>query len=104
MNIPVIIRPAAELDLQDAFNRSDGIEPGLGLRLLLNVDRIVATLESLPFVFPLTYRNVRRAIVPHSPYLLFHVTFPTRVVVIACFSGHRDPRWIRRSLKRRQGA
>ena len=104
MNIPVIIRPAAELDLQDAFNRSDGIEPGLGLRLLLNVDRIVATLASQPFVFPLAYRDVRRAIVPHSPYLLFHVTLPARVVVIACFSGYRDPRWIRRSLSRRQGA
>ena len=104
MNIPVIIRPAAELDILDALNRSEEIEPGLGLRFLRNVDRIVATLESQPFVFPLAYRDVRRAIVPHSPYLLFHVTFPTRVVVIACFSGHRDPRWIRRSLKHRQRA
>jgi len=46
LNIPVIIRPAAELDILDAFNRSEEIEPGLGLRLLRNVDRIVATLES----------------------------------------------------------
>lgn len=104
MSVPVIIRPTAETDLQSAFDWSEGIEAGLGSRFLSNVDRIVETLESQPFVFPVFYREVRRAVVPHSPYLLFHVSAESRVVVLACFSGHRDPRWIRRALKRRQGS
>lgn len=103
MRVPVIIRPTAEMDLQSAFDWSEGIEAGLGSRFLLNVDRIVERLEGQPFAFPVFYREVRRAVVPHSPYLLFHVSADSRVVVLACFSGHRDPRWIRRALKRRQG-
>lgn len=102
MSVPVIIRPTAEMDLQSAFDWSEGIEEGLGSRVPFNVDRVVETLESQPFVFPVFHREVRRAVVPHSPYLLFHVSAESRVVVLACFSGHRDPRWIRRALKRRQ--
>ena len=102
VSVPVIIRPAAELELQDAFVWSENVEPGLGSRFLTNVSRIVETLEAQPYAFPVFYRDTRRAVVPHSPYLLFFVSTPTRVVVLACFSGHRDPRWVRRILKRRQ--
>lgn len=103
MSTPVIIRPAAELEIQDAFDWSESVEPGLGSRFMTNVNRVVETLEAQPFAFPVFYRDTRRAVVPHSPYLLFHVSTPARVVVLACFSGHRDPRWVRRTLKRRQG-
>jgi plasmid stabilization system protein ParE len=102
LTVPVIIRPAAETDLQDSWEWSESLEPGLGTRLLVNVGRIVETLENHPFAFPVFYREARRAVVPHSPYLLFHVSSESRVVVVACFSVHRDPRWVRRALRRRQ--
>jgi hypothetical protein len=62
------------MDLQGAFDWSEGIEAGLGSRFLFNVDRIVETLESQPFVFPVFYREVRRAVVFTRPTSCF--TFP----------------------------
>ncbi len=104
MRAVVLIRPAAGWDLEEAFDWSEGIESGLGPRFLANVDRIVTVLEEHPFAYQLHYKTVRRAVVQQSPYLLYHVSTPERVHIIACYSGHRDPRWIRRALRSRSGA
>ena len=100
----VIIRPTAELDLLDAFEYSEIIEPGLGIRFNDNVERLIRQLESLPFSYPLYYRESRRAVIRQSPYLLYHTSTEQLVYVVACFSAHRDPRWVRRRLASRGGA
>jgi len=104
LSAAVIVRPAADLDLQDAFEWSETIEVGLGPRFTANVDRVIQVLEQQPFAFPIYYRNTRRAIVQQSPYVLYHVSKVDRVFIVACFSGHRDSRWVRRALRARGGA
>ena len=99
----VIVRPIAEYEIQDAYDWSEAIEPGLGPRFSANVDQIIETLEGQPLAFPVFYRTIRRVVIRQSPYLLYYLPTTETVYVVACFSAHRDPRWIRRRLAARGG-
>jgi plasmid stabilization system protein ParE len=92
VSIRVIVRPAADQDIDDAFAWYERQQAGLGDRFLRSLDSIVDRIRSNPELYPRVRGVVRRAVLQRFPYLLFYVVEPERVVVIACLHAGRDPR------------
>ena len=94
MTLPVVWIPEANKDLLEARAWYANTRPELGERFALAVEATVEALTEHPLRFPLVYRNMRRAGVRRFPYGLFFEVQDSRIVVIACFHGRRDPtRW-----------
>ena len=94
MSLPVILRPKAESDLVAAHRWYEDRLPGLGDRLLEQVELALLRLAEHPEAWATVHRNVRRAILRSFPYALFYLVEPERVVVLAVLHQAQDPeRW-----------
>ena len=91
MSLPVVFRPAASADAEEAFHWYEARRPGLGLELLAEIDRVVKTIAESPDRFPLIHREARRALLSRFPYAIFYRVIEERIVVVACFHAKRNP-------------
>lgn len=92
-----ILRPRAERDIQSTFEWYESKRPGLGDEFLVSLRERLETVQRSPELYPVLYRNVRRAIVSRFPYVVFYVAQPTRVAVLAVLHQSRNPAiWPRR--------
>ena len=91
MNLPVVWMPEADADLKQARDWYDNIRPELGERFALAVDATVEALAENPMQFPVVHRGRRRAGVWRFPYGIFFEVQESRILVIACFHGKRNP-------------
>ena len=98
MSFKVIVRPLAERDLLDAQLWYDDKNPTVGTRFRNCVDDVLQILTLTPLIFPAAHRDVRRAPVPHFPYLLYYALRRDRVLVLGCFHARRDPQVIFRRI------
>ena len=91
MTLPVVWLPEADAELKEALVRYEGVRPELAQRF---AEAVVGTIEK-PSASPLHYAVLekarRRAGVHRFPYGLFFLVEETRIVVIACFHGRRNP-------------
>ena len=91
---PILIRPAAAADIDEAFLWYERQQTGLGDEFLAVVQIALENIEAHPTRCPLVHREVRRALLPRFPYGIFYRVYGERVVVIACMHGRRNPkRW-----------
>jgi len=91
MNTVVVLQPAARQDLIDALNWYEARRPGLGDRFMKAVTRTMNLISSSPEMFPIVYRDVRRALVRPFPFGVFYRTHPESIHVLALLHGRRDP-------------
>lgn len=61
------LRSSAEADLDDAFVYYEMRRLGLGLEFLNAVEATLARIERAPQLFPIVYKDVRRALVRRFP-------------------------------------
>jgi toxin ParE1/3/4 len=93
----VKFRPAAEADLQDAYDWYEGRQPGLGVEFIGEIDRCISNIVSQPKMYPVVHTNVRQAPVKRFPYCVMYSDFKDEIVVFAAFPAARDPKiWQRR--------
>lgn len=92
MTLTVEWSSEAEADLVDALSYYDGIRFQLGVRFAEAVSETVKQIAAVPLRFAVVDQDIRRAGVPQFPYGLFFLIEATRVVVVACFHGKRDPK------------
>jgi plasmid stabilization system protein ParE len=98
MTPPVVWLPEANADLEEARAWYDNIGSVLGDRFALAVEATVAAIAQGPLQFPVVHREVRRAGVRRFPYGIFFRVQESRLLVLACFHGRRNPqRWQVRS-------
>ena len=99
MTLPVVWIPEADADLKEALAWYEGIHPNLGVRFALAVDAAVEVIARSPLAFQTVHAEIRRVGVRRFPYGLFFKVESSRIVVIACMHGRRNPkRWkVRRS-------
>lgn len=90
MSWPVIIRPNAEADLQEAWRWYESQRPGLGDELLIEVRATVRLLETDPERRPFYYRDFRRALTRRFPYKLFYRVENGRVIVFRILHAKRE--------------
>jgi toxin ParE1/3/4 len=86
-----VIEPAAELDLADALAWYDEHAPGIGSAFLDAVTETFESIERAPEQYHPERGDVRKALVPHFPYIVYFVVLPELLSGIAVFHTSRDP-------------
>jgi plasmid stabilization system protein ParE len=98
MNLPLVINPKAEADLDEAkawYNRQ---RAGLGDEFLECVDEALGQIRQWPKLSPIVYLGVRRKLVRRFPYGIFFRIDDDQITVVAVYHGKRDPRgWQQRA-------
>lgn len=91
MSYELIIRPEAELDIQNAFEWYEAQSLGLGSQFVRAVDTCLSSIVSNPLAYSTIYKQARRALIRRFPYGILYVFEPEIVSVIACFHTKRNP-------------
>ena len=91
---PVLVRPAAAADIEDAYTWYESQRPGLGDEFREALRSALSLLGENPRLHQVIHRDTRRALLKRFPYGLYYKDFPEFIVVVACMHGRRDPtRW-----------
>ncbi len=69
------------------------------LTLPEEISHVFSIREETPFIYPVVYRNVRRAIVHRFPYLIWYRIIDEQVIVLACFHARQNPEKSRSRLR-----
>ncbi|HEV2123278.1 MAG TPA: type II toxin-antitoxin system RelE/ParE family toxin [Chloroflexota bacterium] len=90
----LVIRAAAEADIEEAARWYNAQRPGLGAEFIEAVGACLERIERHPELYGEQYRHVRRAPLRRFPYAVFYLLQADRIEVLACFHIRRDPqRW-----------
>lgn len=92
MSYRLIIRPEAELDIQDAFEWYEAQTSGLGSEFVRAVDTCLSGIGRNPLAYPIRHQKLRRTLVRRFPYGILYVFDQDIIAVIGCFHGKRDPK------------
>ncbi|PSB31871.1 type II toxin-antitoxin system RelE/ParE family toxin [Stenomitos frigidus] len=92
MSHGLIIRPEAELEIQDAFEWYEAQTLGLGSEFVRAVDTCLSGIGRNPLAYPIIYQQARRALVRRFPYGILYVFDQDIISVVACFHSKRNPR------------
>jgi plasmid stabilization system protein ParE len=92
VTLPVVWLPEADAELKHALAHYDAIRSELGARFIQAVEETVEAVASAPLRFAVVDKDRRRAGVRRFPYGIFFLVEESRVVVIACFHGKRNPK------------
>ena len=92
MKLRVVWLPEADAELKEALARYENIRPELALRFAEAVADTVERIIDDPLHHAVLEKGRRRAGVRRFPYGLFFLVEETRIAVIACFHGRRNPK------------
>lgn len=92
MNYQLIVKPEAELDLQEAAVWYEDQKPGLGLRFLYAGEEKLNLILLHPFNYQLRYKSIRFALVKTFPFAIHFMIEEENIIILAILSTHRDPR------------
>ncbi len=98
MSLGVIVRPEAELDINDAYAWYEERSSGLGAQFLGAIDEALLLASREPEIFQRVHLSVRRALIHRFPYGIFYTIEPGRIVVLAVMHTARHPsKWKQRA-------
>ena len=89
---PLVLRPAAAADVEDAWRWYEARREGLGDEFLYVVQASLESICAHPESAPVVRRDIRRHLLRRFPYGLFYRLIEGQVVVVACFHAKRSPR------------
>ncbi|HEV3436311.1 MAG TPA: type II toxin-antitoxin system RelE/ParE family toxin [Gemmata sp.] len=90
MTLPVILRPAADADIQAIHDELDLLKSGLGNRFVARMREVLDRIESMPEIYGLVWQDVRAARLRKFRHLVYYVVFADRVEVLAVIHGSQD--------------
>ena len=86
------LRKAARADITEAFRWYEVRSPGLGFEFLRAVRVALAGIERAPEQHPIALDDIRKALLPRFPYVVYFVPHSRGLSVLAVMHGRRDPR------------
>jgi plasmid stabilization system protein ParE len=92
MTLAVVFRPEAQIDLLETLDWYEDQRPGLGEGFSAALDEAVGRIQSMPQMYALVFRDVRRTKLRTFPYLIYYRLRFDRLEVLAVLHGSRDPR------------
>jgi toxin ParE1/3/4 len=92
MSRELLVRAGAEEDIANAYRWYEERCPGLGRQFLLALEATFSRVRDWPEMFPVVHREARRAPVSQFPYRVIYRISDDRLVVIAVYHSHQDPR------------
>jgi toxin ParE1/3/4 len=90
MSLPVILRPAADADIQVTHDELEQSQTGLGDRFVASVREVLERIEAMPEMYGLVWQDVRAARLKRFRQVVYYVVFADRVEVLAVLHGSRD--------------
>ena len=91
MSLPVVLRPEARAEFDDAFDRYEEQRPGLGVDFVTQVEAVLDRISTTPELYAQVFQDIRRAAVQRFPFAVFYKVEPQQVVVLAVFHSFRIP-------------
>lgn len=92
MSVPVVLRPEAQDELDDAYAWYERQRMGLGEQFLSAVQDVLDRIGEYPEAYAVVHRDARRGLVRHFPYSILYRVEADRVTVVGVFHGRRHPR------------
>ena len=92
MTLPVVWLPEADAELKEVLARYESVRLELAQRFAEAVADTIDKIAAAPLHYAEVENGRRRAGVRRFPYGIFFLLKETRIVVIACFHGRRNPR------------
>lgn len=90
----LIIRPEAEIEINEAYDWYEARSRGLGGDFLLSVEAVLRAAARNPLQFAVVHRGIRRGLTRRFPYQVFFLDDDQRVIVLAVLHAKRNPeRW-----------
>lgn len=90
MSLPVILRSAADTDIQMTHDELEQSQAGLGDRFVAQVRRVLDRIEAMPEMYGVVWQDVRAARLKKFRHVVYFVVFADRVEVMAILHGSRD--------------
>jgi toxin ParE1/3/4 len=97
----VIVRPEASHDAMSAARWYENRLGGLGIRFLNELDEAINAIDQHPLRYPVYHRDIRKLRLERFPYAAFYAARDGRIVVLGVLHLHRNPRSIRKKLRKR---
>ena len=92
MNLAALFRPEAQADLLQTRDWYERQQAGLGEVFSVAVDEAVIRIETMPQMYAVVFRDLRRGKLRRFPYVIYYRVLSGRIEVIAVLHGSRDPR------------
>lgn len=83
--------PDADAELTEAREWYSHKRKDLDLEFMQCIDDTLSRIVDNPHLFPLIYRDVRRAIVRRFPYTILYEAGAVEIQIVAVFHSIRDP-------------
>jgi len=83
--------PLAERELDEAVNHYEGLAPGKGLELALQVQSAISRVREFPDSAPVSRGKVRSVIVPGWEYTVHYRVKSTHIRILAVAHQARQP-------------
>ena len=87
------IRPEAEADLAEAYQWYKDKAGAVCDEFVNEVDRTFSLIGENPAMYPVVYKNVRRALVRRFPYGVFYILEKGAVTILVVSHQARDSRF-----------
>jgi toxin ParE1/3/4 len=91
MSIRVRLQRAAQAEYDEAVDWYESRRPGLGLRFLAALQKIIEDIGEDPLRYPEVEPGIREALLSGWPYCVYYQVRSDHVMVIAVFHASRDP-------------
>ena len=91
MTVPVVLRPVAQDEADEAARWYEAKRVGLGADFLAEVQRVLDVITGQPDRYPVVLGDTREAPLARFPYCVYYRDRPGRVVVTAVFHTSRGP-------------
>jgi plasmid stabilization system protein ParE len=92
MSHPVVFRPIARRELDDAIAWYESERPGAGIEFATELATLLTRIATKPKQFREVRAGVRRAVLRRFPYTIHFLLELDRVVVLAVFHAKRNPK------------
>jgi plasmid stabilization system protein ParE len=90
VSLPVVVRPEASRDMEEARDYIDSQRAGSGQAFLDRMKEALDRISALPEMYSVVARNVRAARLRQFTYVVYYRVHDDQVEVLAVMHGSRD--------------
>lgn len=91
MGLPVILRPEARAEYDEAFDWYEGRQPGAGTTFARRIRGLLDQIGATPAMHAVVFQGVRKAVVRKYPFCMYYRERDDHVEVLSVFHTSRDP-------------
>ena len=90
MRLEILVGREARGDIASAIGGFRDISPSLAGRFGAELERVYSLIGEYPQMYPIVYRNFRRALLRKFPYSVFYIVEDAVILIVAVVHQARD--------------